>query len=225
MERHFDRELEALKRQLLKMCASAENMIVEATRALVDRDPAMIPPVLQRERQVDRMQVEIDEACLTLIALHQPAASDLRFILGAAKTNAELERLADQAVNITRKASRLMREPPLPESSDLSAMAAHAREMLRDSLHAYVNRDVLKAREVIAGDDVLDEMKRTLTGRMLEAMQRDPALIRRAVDVLLVTRNLERIGDHATNIAENAIFVAEGRDVRHGGPAKPDACP
>ena len=153
--------------------------------------------------------------CLTLIALHQPAASDLRFIMGAAKTNAELERLGDQAVNVCQKAERLLEEPPLKPFDILPRMATVAREMLKDSLDAYVTRDVEKARDVLRRDDEVDRMKKDITDELLGYMTGNAAVARRALDLILVARNLERIGDHATNIAENAIFVVEGRDVRH----------
>ena len=215
MERHFDEQLQALKLHLIKMSALAETMIADAVRALVERDPAGIPGVYQREVQVNRMQIEIDETCLTLIALHQPAAGDLRFILGAAKTNAEVERLADQAVNICDKAEKLLALPPLAVFPAIPRMAVIAREMLHDSLHAYVNRDGDKARAVLLRDDEVDALKARITVELIETMQQDPSTVARGVYLLLIARNLERIGDHATNIAENAIFVAEGRDIRH----------
>jgi phosphate transport system protein len=215
MERHFDESLAALKHQLLKMSALAEAMIADAIRMLVDRNDSVEPVIRGREAEVNKLQLDIDEACLTLIALHQPAAYDLRFLLGAVKTNAELERLADQAVNITEKAVALLKEPPLKKCDIIEDMASIGREMVRDSLHAYVNRDVALARRVLLRDDELDNLKAKVTAELMEYMQRDPATVSRALSLALVARNLERIGDHATNIAENAIFVAEGRDVRH----------
>jgi phosphate transport system protein len=225
MERHFDEQLDALKLQLTKMSALAETMIADAVRVLVDRDEAAAATVYAHEEQVNRMQVAIDEMCLTLIALHQPAARDLRFILGAVKTNSDLERLADQAVNICNKAERLLREPPLRPFVILPRMAEIARGMLKDSLHAYVSLDLERAQKVLLRDDEVDQLKAQITTEMTDLMARDPATVRRAVDILLVARNLERIGDHATNIAENAIFVAEGRDVRHHFEEKPGIRP
>lgn len=215
MERHFDEQLQGLKLHLMKMSALAETMIGDAVKALVQRDASLIPLVYEREVQVNRMQIEIDETCLTLIALHQPAAGDLRFIMGAAKTNSDLERLADQAVNICNKAERLLREPPLRPFVIIPEMARIAREMLRDSLHAFVNRDVSKAREVLLRDDQVDQMKAEITVEMAAFMAQDSSVVTRALDLILIARNLERIGDHATNIAENTIFVVEGRDIRH----------
>jgi phosphate transport system protein len=215
MDRHFDALLAGLKSELTRMSALAEGMIGAAIALLVERDESAIAAIREHEGQVNRLQIQIDEDCLTLIALHQPAASDLRFILGAAKTNTELERLADQAVNICDKAEWLLREPQLKPYDILPRMAAIACGMLRDSLHAYVNRDVQQARGVLARDDEVDGLKRTVTEELIGIMQKDSGAVRRSVALLLIARNLERIGDHATNIAENAIFVAEGKDIRH----------
>jgi phosphate transport system protein len=217
MERHFDEQLQALKYQLMKMSALAESMIGDAVKALVERDESVLPVILQRETQVNRLQIEIDEMCLTLIALHQPAAGDLRFIMGAAKTNADLERLADQAVNISDKAADLVKQPPLRPFVIIPEMATIARGMVRDSLHAFVNRDVNKARDVLVRDDQLDERKARITVELSEFMAKESSTVSRALALILISRNLERIGDHATNIAENTIFVVEGRDIRHHG--------
>jgi phosphate transport system protein len=221
MDRHFDEQLAALKRQLLKMSALAESMIADAVAVLVQRDAAVAPLIRQREEAVNQMQLDIDEACLTLIALQQPAAGDLRFILGAVKTNAELERLADQAINILDKAERLLRQLPLMPFIIIPEMALVARGMLKDSLHAFVNLDIEKARNVLTRDDQVDAMKAKITVELAEFMTRDPSTVDRALALVLVARNLERVGDHATNIAENAIFVAEGRDIRHHAESKP----
>lgn len=215
MDRPMDEHLSALKRDLVKMSALAETMITAATQILVDQRLDVLPSIQEHERDVNRMQVEIDEQCLNLIALHQPTAGDLRFILGVAKTNAELERLADQAVNISQKAERLCRLPPIPSVSVLAHMASLARQMLKDSLHAFVTRDALRARDVLRRDDEVDDLKVQVTKDLVGLMLSDRAAIQGAIDLILVARNVERIGDHATNIAENTIFVVEGRDVRH----------
>jgi len=215
MDRHMDELLSSLKLRLLKMCSLTETMIGDAVRMLVDRDERVMALIAHNEDQVNRMQVEIDEMCLTLIALHQPAAGDLRFIMGATKTNAEVERLADQAVNIAQMAMRLLKEAPLKPFVIIPQMAILATGMVKDSLHAYVNRDVTRAHDVLKRDDQLDDLKRRVCQEVLELMRGNPAAADWSLDVVLVAHNLERIGDHATNIAENAIFVAEGRDVRH----------
>ena len=215
MERHFDEQLQALKNHLMKMSAMAEVMIADAVKSVVERDAHAIPPVYEREELVNRMEMEIDESCLTLIALHQPAAGDLRFIMGAVKTNAELERLADESVNIVQKAEHLLNAPQLKPFEIIPEMAAIARGMVRDSLHAFVNRNVDLAREVLLRDDRLDELKAKIGDVLTAYMTKDPAAVPRALDLLLISRYLERIGDHATTIAEVTIFVVEGLDVRH----------
>ena len=220
MERHFDDHLQALKYHLMKMSAMAEVMISDAIKAVVERNESVIPSVYQREEQVNRMQIEIDETCLTLIALHQPAAGDLRFILGAAKANAELERLADEAINIVQRSEHLLREPPLKPFEIIPEMAVIARGMVRDSLHAFVNRNVDLAREVLLRDDRLDDLKDAISAELTTYMTSDSSSVSRALDLLLIARYLERIGDHATNIAEISIFVVEGRDVRHHADVK-----
>ena len=216
MERHFHEELNELKHQLIKMCALAEGMIGDAVRVLVEREASLPTVIYQHETQVNRMQVEIDEHCFTLIALHQPTASDLRFILGAAKTNSDLERLADQAVNICQKAEHLMTHEPLRPFVIIPKMTQIARDMVKDSLHAYVDRQVDQARDVIARDEQLNNLKRQIVAEMVDFMAKDPATVAYALDIVVVAHNLERIGDHAKNIAENAIFVIEGKDIRHG---------
>ncbi len=215
MERHFDEELAGLKHTLVRMAGLAEDMIGDAMRMLVERDASVRDELNRHEVEVNQMQRDVDEICLKLLALHQPTASDLRFILGAIKTNSELERLADLAINILHKAQRLAEQPPLITFTVLPEMAALAAGMVKDSIHAYVNRSVDEARAVILRDARLNEMKAQATDKLLAMMRADAATLERAVNVLLVTRNIERIGDHAKNIAENAIFVAEGRDVRH----------
>jgi len=215
MERHFDEQLQALKNHLMKMSAMAEVMIADAVKSVVERDAHAIPPVYEREELVNQMEMEIDESCLTLIALHQPAAGDLRFIMGAVKTNAELERLADEAVNIVQKAEHLLNAPQLKPFEIIPEMAAIARGMVRDSLRAFVGRNVDLAREVLLRDDQLDALKAKIAEVLTAYMTQDSAAVPRALDLLLISRYLERIGDHATNIAEITIFVVEGLDVRH----------
>jgi len=216
MERHFDEQLTVLKHTLVKMSALSEAMIADAIRVLCERDTSAIPRIREHEDEVNRLQIEIDGICLRLIALYQPTAGDLRFILGAVKTNGDLERMADLATNICGKAERLLHEPlKEPLATSLPEMAALASLMVKESLHAYVNRAVDRARAVLLRDDQLDELNRRIKNDLLVLMQKDPGMIKPALDLLIVARNLERIGDHATNIAENAIFVVKGLDVRH----------
>jgi phosphate transport system protein len=215
MIRHFDEQLQGLKSHLMKMSALAEVMIADAVKSVVERDEHAIQPVYEREELVNRMQIEIDEICLTLTALHQPAAGDLRFIMGAIKTNSDLERLADEAVNIAQKAEHLLKTPQLKPFEIIPEMAAIARGMVRDSLRAFVNRNVDLAREVLLRDDRLDSLKEKMAEVMTVYMTQDPSSVSRALDLLLISRYLERIGDHATNIAEVTIFVVDGLDIRH----------
>ena len=216
MERHFDEQLTILKNTLIKMSALREAMITDAIQVLCERNASAVPRIREHEEQVNRLQIEIDGICLRLIALYQPTAGDLRFILGAVKTNGDLERMADLAINICDKTERLLEEPPLgPLATSLPDMAALAGSMVKESLHAYVNRSSDRARTVLLRDDQLDDMNRRITADLLALMQKDSGMIKRALNLLLIARNLERIGDHATNIAENAIFVVKGLDVRH----------
>ena len=215
MQRAFDENLEELKRRLIRESALAETMIADSIRGLMERDTGAIAAIEQREREVDALQREIDEFCLMLIALNQPAAGDLRFILGAAKANTDLERLADQAVSVSHKAARLQQGPaprPFPEIAD---MAGIVRQMVHDGLRAFVNRQAERARAVIERDVAVDQLKTRVRRDLQRWMEAEPAAIPRAVDLLLASRNLERIGDHAKNIAAHAIFVVEGQDVRH----------
>ena len=215
MERHFDEQLQDLKNHLRKMSALAEVMIADAVKTVVERDEDAISPVYEREELVNQMEIEIDENCLTLIALHQPAAGDLRFIMGAVRTNAELERLADEAVNIVQKAEHLLKAPPLMPFAIIPEMAVLARGMVRDSLRSFVNRKVDLAREVLLRDDRLDALKAKIADELTAFMTQDSSTVSRGLDLLLIARFLERIGDHATNIAEITIFVVEGLDIRH----------
>lgn len=215
MERHFDEQLMALKQLLLKMSALAEIMIADALQVLVNRDAASVAAVIRHETEVNRLQIEVDEICMRLIATHQPVAGDLRFLLGAVKTNSELERLADLAVNICEKGEVLLNYPPVKPFVIIPEMASIARGMVKDSLHAYVNRDVVLARGVLVRDDELDERKVRVTNELTEHMRHFPDTTPAALELVLVARHLERIGDHATNIAENTIFVVQGKDVRH----------
>lgn len=215
MERHFDEQLQTLKNHLMKMSALAEVMIADAVKTVVEHDANAVSPVYEREELVNQMEIEIDESCLTLIALHQPTAGDLRFIMGVVKTNAELERLADEAVNIVQKAEHLLKAAQLKPFEIIPEMATIARGMVRDSLRAFVNRNVDLAREVLLRDDRLDALKAKISDVLTVYMTQDSAAVTRALDLLLISRYLERIGDHATNIAEVTIFVVEGLDIRH----------
>ncbi len=215
MERHFDTELIQLKQQLLKMGALAEAMIESAVKSLVERDSAKLEQIFRQEQEVNSLQLAVDEDCLRLMALYQPTAGDLRFLLGVTKINAELERLGDQAVNIGEIVERLLKEPQLKPLIDIPKMAGIASSMVRDSLNAFVDRDIAQAQAVLLLDDQLDDLRNRVVEELIEFMTREPGSVSRAVQLISVARILERIGDHATNIAEAVIFVVQGRDIRH----------
>jgi phosphate transport system protein len=216
MERHhFEEELQALKTRLLNMGALVEERVHQATFALIERRPDAIDRVIAGDQDVNDLQIEIDDRCLKLLALQQPMASDLRLITAAMKINADLERIGDQAVNIAENAARILSHPPLKPLIDLPRMAEIAQRMTRDSLDAFVRRDPELARNILARDDEVDQLKDQVFRVLLTYMMADPATIERALGLILISRNLERIADHATNIAEDVIFVVEAKDVRH----------
>lgn len=216
MERHFDEQLDELKTSLVRMSALTELMIADALNVLAQHDATPCAAAVERhEEEVNALQIMMDEQCLMLMATHHPVAGDLRYLLGAVKTNSDLERLADLAVNICDKAQKLLQHLPVKPFIIIPEMGVIASAMVRDSLQAFVNRDVTLARAVLVRDDELDIRKQRVTDELVEYMQRFPETTAPGIDLVLVAHNLERIGDHATNIAENAIFVVQGKDIRH----------
>lgn len=215
MDRHFHEELASLKDDMILMAGLAEKMIESSIRALLERNALLLEGIDAMEARVNRMQCEIDDRCTKLIALHQPTASDLRFILGCMKTIIDIERLADEAVNVSHKAARLVQLAPLSGFSLISDMAKIASGMVRDGIQVYISGNALTARELIRRDEQLNALKRQATAGILPLIQADPSLLNTGLDMILAVRNIERIGDHVKNIAENAIFMAEGCDVRH----------
>ena len=216
MHRQFEEVEGQLKNQLLSMGSLAEAMIRSAVLGLVGRDKAPLEQVAQDEEQVNRLHIDVDNRCLNLIALHQPAAADLRFILAAIKINSDLERIGDQAVNIAQTAALLLDHPQLERKLlDIPRMAALAQDMLKDSLDAFVKSDVALARTVLARDAEEDQLKSEAFNELMLLMQSDASTIERALGLILIARNLERIADHATNIAEAVIFMVLGKDIRH----------
>ena len=215
MPRHFHEELEALKQTLLAMGGLVEDQIRHAMQALVDRDDALASEVIERDRQVNAYDVEVDEQCVELLALHQPAAVDLRFITTAMKIVTDLERIGDQAVNIAQRVIELNREPQLKPYIDLPRMAERAQAMVKESLDAFVARDTELARRVRAEDDEVDALKEQIFRELLTFMMEDPRSIPRAIRLILISRCMERVADHATNIAEMVIYLVEGKMVRH----------
>jgi phosphate transport system protein len=213
--RHFQEELDQLKMRLLEMGGAAEEHVRLAIRGLVDRDSDLIERVLVSDERINSLHIEIDSRCFTLLALHQPMAADLRTIVAAVKINTDLERVGDLAVNIAEAARRYATHPPVKKLIDIPRMASIAQEMLRDALDAFVRRDVALAQDVLNEDDRLDSLKTQIFRELLTYMLQDPSTIEPALDLILVSRHLERIGDHATNIAEDVIFIVSAKDVRH----------
>jgi phosphate transport system protein len=219
--RHFQEELETLRARLLAMGGLAEERVRLAVQGLVDRDVAVIDTVLRGDEPINELHVEIDDRCFKLLALHQPMATDLRSIVAAVKINTDLERVGDLAVNIAEAAKRYASHPPVKRLIDIPRMGNLAQTMLRDALDAFVKRDAALAQHVLDEDDKLDDLKTQVFRELLTYMLSDPVTIEPALDLILVSRHLERIGDHATNIAEDVIFMVSALDVRHGAPNPP----
>ena len=193
----------------------AEEQVRTAVKGLVDRDYALIDQVLVGDDPLNSLHIEIDNRCFTLLALYQPMAADLRTIVAAVKINTDLERVGDLAVNIAEAARRYVAHAPVKKLIDIPRMATIAQTMLRDALDAFVRRDTELAQQVLNEDDRLDALKTQIFRELLTYMLQDPSTIEPALDLILVSRHLERIGDHATNVAEDVIFIVSARDVRH----------
>ena len=219
--RHFQEELDVLKSRLLEMGGLAEQRVRRAVQGLAEREHDLIESVLIGDEPINALQLEIDDRCLKLLALHQPMATDLRAVMAAVKINTDLERVGDLAVNIAEAAKRYAMHPPVKKLIDIPKMADIAQAMLRDALDSYVKRDMALARQVLHQDDSLHALKTQIFRELLSFMLKDPSTIEAALDLILVSRHLERIGDHATNVAEDVIFMVSARDVRHNAP-EPD---
>ena len=215
MQRHFHEELEALKQTLLAMGGLVEDQIRRVMRALLERDAIAAQDVIDRDDRVNAYDVEVDEKCVELLALHQPTAGDLRFITTAMKIVTDLERIGDQAVNIAQRSLELNAEPQLKPYIDLPVMAERAQRMVKESLDAFVARDTALARQVCAEDAAVDALKEQIFRELLTFMMADPRTIPRAIRLILISRFLERVADHATNIAEMVIYMVESKMVRH----------
>lgn len=215
MHRHFDDELAALKEKLVRMGTITENMVQLAIRELVERNEALATDVFAQEKTVNELHIVVDEEALKLIALRQPVAGDLRFLVMSTKISSELERIADQAVNICQNVHFLLQAPPLKPLIDLPIMADIAKSMVRDGLEAFVRKDAALAEQVLLRDDKVDAFKDQIFRELLTYMMSDPSTIQRALALILISRNLEKIGDQATNIAEDVIYLVRGDDVRH----------
>ncbi|MBK7207924.1 MAG: phosphate signaling complex protein PhoU [Elusimicrobia bacterium] len=215
-ERHFDGDLKDLDRRLLAMGALCETMIQKAVKALIDRNPELTQEVFRHEEEANRFHIEIDDIAIKLIALHQPMAGDLRFLAAAMKINNDLERIADMAVNASQTAFyHLFKEPPVPQIAMVQNMAEVAQRMLRHSLEAYATRNVDLAQRVLAEDAEEDRLKAQALKDLISLIRSDPPRSEAFVELILLSKNMERIGDHATNIAEDVVFMVLGKDIRH----------
>jgi phosphate transport system protein len=214
-KRHFQEELDQLKQRLLTMGGLAEERVRTAAKGLVDGEPKLMAEVIRGDVEVNRLHVEIDDRCFKLLALHQPMASDLRTIVAAVKINSDLERVGDLAVNIAEASQRYITHPPVKPLVDIPRMADLAQGMLHDALDAFVSGNVAQAQSVLDRDDLLDDLKNQVFRELLTYMIGEPRTVEPGLDLVLVSRHLERVGDHATNIAEDVIFIVNALDVRH----------
>jgi phosphate transport system protein len=215
MQRYLDAELEDLKKQLLLMGALVESQLQDALQALIKRNADQAVRVVEHDPSVDNLDVQIDEACLRLLALYQPAAGDLRFITTTMKISRELERISDLAVNIAERAIELNEEPQLKPYLDIPRMAEWAIQMLGESLEAFVNRDAELAQKVCRDDDFVDDITEQLFRELVSFMLEDKGNIARAARLTFIGKYYERIADHATNIGELVVYMVEGRIIRH----------
>jgi len=215
MHRHFDDELQSLKEQILRMGGLAEEQVQGALRALIERDSDLARKIIENDRQVNTLDVAIDEDCLRLLALQQPTARDLRFITTAMKISTELERISDLAENICERAIELNEEPQLKPYIDIPRMANWALKMVKDALDAFVTHDAELARKVCRDDDFVDDLTHQLFRELLSFMLENPQTITRAIRITFIAKYLERIADHATNVAELVVYLVEGKIIRH----------
>ncbi len=215
MSQVFIREIERLKKQILVLSAQVEESVILAVRALLTRDEELAQQVIRGDFDVDQVEVEVEEEALKILALHQPVATDLRFLTAVLKINNDLERIGDLATNIAKRAVKICKEPAVTMPDELGQAATRARDMVRDSLNAFVNFDAGPAKVVCGSDEAVDQLCRQVRRFVETQIQKDPARISCYLDMLLASRNIERIGDHATNIAEDVIYLVEGTIVRH----------
>jgi phosphate transport system protein len=216
--RHFHEELDRLKERLLDMSGKAESMLALSMDALMRRDEGLAEAVLKADQEIDQLEIEVEDLAVSLLALQQPMARDLRFIVGAIKISSDLERVGDHAVNIAEATQRLIASGPITLSSPLptiAQMAKRSRGMLGDGLRAFIRADGQLGRAVCAQDDEVDELHESVFRVLLTHMMENPVTITASLQLLLVSRNLERVGDLATNIAEDAVFLAEGKQIKH----------
>jgi phosphate transport system protein len=213
--RHFSIELEELNEKLLQMGGLVESAIHRSVRSLIEQDRELAEEVIRDEPQINRIEMEIDGLATRLLALRQPVARDLRLLTAALKINTDLERIGDLAVHVAERSLSLMHHPLVKPMTDIPKMASLVQSMLLKCLDAFVQGDAELARSVLMSDDEVDNLRDAVYAELLDLMQRDPSVLTAAIDLLFIARNLERIGDHATNIAEDVVFLVKGVDVRH----------
>ena len=223
MSKHLQRDLDDLQRDLLALAASVEEAIHEAIRSLQDRDAALAHQVIAGDNQIDQEENHVEEECLKILALHQPVAVDLRRIASAMKINNELERMGDLAEDIAERALHLADLPPIPIPAKLQQMTDLAAAMVRESLDAFVNLDSRQARRVCRMDDEVDRYNDEIIDELMNMMRSSPEMVEAGVSLFSATRHLERIADHATNIAEDVVYLVEGEIIRHHPAAVADA--
>ena len=213
---HYEKLLRKLKDRLLVMSGKAEEAIEDSMRALVERKPALASEVIARDDEIDRLEMEIDDLCLQVLALEQPVAGDLRFLATVLKIVRDVERIGDIGVNFAERVYEMLKEPELKPLVDLPIMSRSAQQMFRTSMDAFVNGDAELAQQVILDDRILDEMYEQMLRELLTYMLEDPRTISRCLKLIFIAKGLERIGDHASNIAEMVVFQIRGQDIRHG---------
>ncbi len=215
MERHLDEELKDLKIQLLEMADLTIESIKRAVKALKDRNVGLANDIFEMDRRIDQFEIGIEEKCIELIALKQPVGTDLRFLVGAIKINNDLERMGDHAVNIAQCVIAIADKPHIKPLIDIPKMARLASDMLKDSINSFIESDPVKAKKVCERDDRVDELRDQVFRELLTYMMADPTTIPRAMELILVSRNLERIADLSTNICEEVIYIAQARIIKH----------
>lgn len=213
--RHFEQELELLKAKLLEMSALVESAVYRSVQGVVEKNEELAHQVIRNEARINQLEIEVDDMAINLLALQAPLAVDLRLITSAIKINNDLERMGDLSVSIAQSALALIREPVIRPLIDIPHIAGLAQSMVRKALDAFVNRDAELARSVLASDDAVDNMRTASYHELISFMEKNPQQIPQALYLLSVVRNLERIADHSTNIAEDVLFFVKGIDVRH----------
>jgi phosphate transport system protein len=217
MSMHLQREIEKLKKMILSLSAVVEESVQKAVRAIEKRDAPLASEVIAADPDIDQAEMDVEEECLKILALHQPVAIDLRFIIAVLKINNDLERIGDLSVNVAKRALFVCEHPDIGTPFDFSHMVHKTLQMFQGSLDALMNMDAKRARAVLAADDEVDRINREMYGKIFGAIHRNPENTAVLQSYLSATRHLERIADHATNIAEDVIYMLEGRIVRHGG--------